>query len=357
MNQTPPPSKSVRPLLVSALWILVAISCTWVVYIGKPLLIPLVLAFLAVYLVATLSAFCQKIPFIGKHLPNWGAGLLAHLIIIALAIGMFSVIADNASVIVEKSPIYQSRFQAVFSKLVAQLGMNELETTSQLREMMQVGPIIGSVASGLTGLMGNGLLVILFFIFMAAERKFLPEKLERFFGSSEKRESFSKIWTQIDRDIRTYLGVKTFMSLLVSTGGYLVLRLVGVDFPEFWGLLLFLLNFIPNIGSFIATALPVLLALVQFDSLRPAIIVLLAVTALQIAIGNLLEPQLMGRSLNLSPLVVICSLTFWGALWGIPGMLLCVPFTVIAMIVFASFPSTRPIAILLSKTGKIRNLG
>ena len=102
--------------------------------------------------------------------------------------------------------------------------------------------------------------------------------------------------------------------------------------------------------------MPVVLALVQFDSLRPALIVLVAVTALQVAIGNLLEPQLMGKTLNLSPLVVICSLSFWGAMWGIPGMLLCVPFTVIAMIIFASFPSTRSIAVLLSKSGEIRSI-
>jgi AI-2 transport protein TqsA len=354
MNQTPLPSKSVRPLLVSALWILVAISCTWVIYIGKPLLIPLVLAFLAVYLVATLSAFCQKIPFIGKHLPNWGAGLLAHLIIIALAIGMFSVIADNASVIVEKSPIYQHRLQSVYSSTVTRLGLDEVETLSELRKILRVGPMLGSVASGLTGLMGNAFLVVLFFFFIGAERKYLLVKMERFFDDEQKMESFSRIWSHIDRDIRTYLGVKTFMSLLVGLGGYLILRVVGVDFPAFWALLLFLLNYIPNIGSFIATALPTMLALVQFGSLQPALIVLAAVTALQVTVGNLLEPQLMGRSLNLSPLVVILSLTFWGGLWGIAGMLLCVPFTVISMICFSNFPASRRIAILLSKSGVIK---
>ena len=355
MNQSSP-SKSVRPVLVFVLWLLLAIACTWVVYIGRPILVPLVLAFLGAYLVATLSAYCRKIPLIGGRLPEWGAKLLAHIIIVALAVGMFKVIADNASVIAEKSPLYQQRLQSVFSKTVAQFGMDELETAGELKDMMQVGPMLGSVASGLTGMLGNGFMVVLFFVFISAERKFLPGKLERFFDDSAKMESFRKIWSHIDRDVRTYLGVKTLMSLMVATGGYVVLRLVGVDFPEFWSLLLFLLNFIPNIGSFIATALPVVLALVQFESLRPAIVVLVAVTALQVLIGNLLEPQLMGKSLNLSPLVVIVSLSFWGALWGISGMLLCVPFTVIAMIVFASFPATRPVAVLLSKSGEIRKI-
>lgn len=351
-NNTP---RSVRPLLTAALWISVIISSVCVIYIGRSILVPLVLAMLGVFLVEALSGFCQGIPVIGAKLPKWASKLLAHIIIITLAMGIFWVVADNAGEIGERSPVYQERLQSLYSSVVAEFGMDELDVFSQFKDSLKIGPIIGSIAGGLTGLMGNGFLVILFFFFMTLERQFLNAKLVRFFDTEDQVKTFNRIWTQIDRDIRTYLGVKTFVSLLIGVGSYVILRLVDIDFPAFWALLIFIFNYIPNIGSVIATALPTMLALVQFEGARPALIVLVGITALQLLIGNVLEPQLTGNSLNLSPLTVILSLTFWAALWGIPGMLLCVPFTVISMIIFAQFPSTRRVAVLLSRNGEIKS--
>jgi predicted PurR-regulated permease PerM len=115
----------------------------------------------------------------------------------------------------------------------------------------------------------------------------------------------------------------------------------------------FILNFIPNIGSFLATIFPALLALVQFDTLTPFLIIVSGITAIQITVGNFIEPNLMGRSLNISPLIVILSLVIWGTIWGIPGMFLCVPITVIVMIILNRFEGSRWIALALSKTGQI----
>jgi predicted PurR-regulated permease PerM len=345
---------SLRPILVFALWILVIIACFWLFSVGRSILVPLVLSFLGVYLVETVTVFCRKVPVIGPRIPEWLARILAHVIIILLAIKVIIVIADNAAVIVEKAPEYQERLMNVYQSTLDTFGVADLEFLDSFQENLKLGTVLGAIGSGLTGLLGNTLIILLFFFFLSAERQFIGIKLDKFFGDENKRESFTRIWAHIDRDIRIYLGVKTFVSMLVGVGGYVVLLLVGVDFAEFWGLILFLFNFIPNIGSFIATALPTILALVQFDSLRPALTVVIAITILQVVIGNLLEPQLMGRSLNLSPFVVIFSLVFWGALWGIVGMLLCVPFTVIIMIILANFESTRRFAVLLSKDGEIR---
>ena len=347
---------SLRPLLVSALWFLVIIAGFWIFSIGRSILVPMVLAFLGVYLVEIVTGFCRRAPVIGARLPEWLARVLAYVIIIFLAVKVISVIADNGAVIVETAPEYQKRLVQVYQATVTKFGMEDLKFLDSFPENLKLGAALGAIGSGLTGLLGNTLIVLLFFFFLSAERQFIGVKLDKFFESENKRESFSRIWSQIDRDIRIYLGVKTFVSMLVGIGGYIVLRVVGVDFAEFWGLILFLFNFIPNIGSFIATALPAILALVQFDGLRPALTVVIAITILQMVIGNLLEPQLMGKSLNLSPFVVIFSLAFWGALWGIAGMLLCVPFTVIVMIILANFESTRRFAVLLSKDGEIKDL-
>ena len=134
---------------------------------------------------------------------------------------------------------------------------------------------------------------------------------------------------------------------------YLVLVTVGVDFAALWGMLIFLLNFIPTIGSILAVIPPILLSLVQFKGLTPFFIVMSSLISIQIIIGNILEPRLAGKSLNLSPLVILLSLVLWGKIWGIVGMFLCVPITVILNIVLANFESTKSIAIMLSANGKI----
>ena len=123
--------------------------------------------------------------------------------------------------------------------------------------------------------------------------------------------------------------------------------------PVFWAFLIFLLNFIPTIGSLIATTFPAVFALLQFGEFSYLVMVLVFVGLIQVAVGNVLEPKLMGNSLNISPLVAILSLTFWGAIWGVTGMFLSVPITVILVIIFSHFESTRPVAIMLSEKGKV----
>ena len=145
--------------------------------------------------------------------------------------------------------------------------------------------------------------------------------------------------------------LKTFVSLLTGLLSYFALLSIGVEAPVFWAFLIFLLNYIPTIGSLIATSFPALFALLQFGELGPFLWVLGVVGAIQVIIGNIVEPKVMGNSLNISSLVVLLALAIWGSLWGIIGMILSVPITVIMVIIFAEFKATRPIAVLLSEKG------
>ena len=128
----------------------------------------------------------------------------------------------------------------------------------------------------------------------------------------------------------------------------------GVEHSIFWAFLIFLLNFIPNIGSVIAVFLPVVMTLIETESPGTALGLALALTAVQQLLGSFVEPRMMGSSLNISPFVVLVSLTVWGSMWGITGMFLCVPLTVVAMIIMAEFPNTRPIALMLSRDGNLQ---
>ena len=143
------------------------------------------------------------------------------------------------------------------------------------------------------------------------------------------------------------------VSFLTGFLSYIALAIIGIDAPLFWALLIFLLNFIPTIGSLIATIFPMIFCLLQFGELSQGIMVLIFVGAIQILVGNIIEPKVMGNSMNISPLVTILSLSFWGAVWGITGMILSVPITVILIIIFAQFNSTKRAAILLSEKGKV----
>jgi len=230
-------------------------------------------------------------------------------------------------------------------------------TLGQLFDLMDISfvTIITSVGKNLTALLQTTTLILILGIFIFMEAYFVPKKIQALFPDQEKRSHVEKILRRIDGDVQTYFGIKTLISLVTALACYIVMRLVGLDFAAFWALLIFILNFIPAIGSIIATALPALLALVQFhDNFAFFLVVLLGVAAIQVFFGNFLEPNLMGVTLNLSPLVVVLSLIAWGLIWGIVGMFLCVPITVIIVIILANFPGTRWIAVLLSRKGDLR---
>jgi AI-2 transport protein TqsA len=196
-------------------------------------------------------------------------------------------------------------------------------------------------------------LVILYVGFLFAERPWFAAKISRLFPQPGRPENVDDILTSISRSIHHYLLVKTAVSAVTGILVYLLLLLLGMDFAETLALLSFILNFIPNIGSIVATILPALVALVHYDGWAMVLVVLVSVGGVQFLIGNIVDPMLMGRALHLSSFAIILSLTFWGAVWGIIGMFLAVPIMVMVMIVCSHVPALRPIAILLSRDGNL----
>ena len=159
----------------------------------------------------------------------------------------------------------------------------------------------------------------------------------------------NEVIKKIDSQVQRYLAIKTIVSLITGILVTVVLMIFGVDFAIVFGFLTFILNYIPNIGSFIATAFPVAIAAFQFETFWPAFWLLIILIAMQMAMGNIVEPRLMGEGLGLSPLVILFFLFFWGWLWGIPGMILAVPLAAIIKIVCSNIPSLQFVAVLMSK--------
>jgi AI-2 transport protein TqsA len=320
---------------------------------GRAFLVPLAIAvFLWNVLEALIQGFANlRLGPIG--LPRWMATILA---LGAVGLGFYLVsyiLLGQADALAAAWPRYVARLETMIGDLAQWLGP---EHSAKLKEAMSgidlTRQIPGLVAST-QSIVVNMLIVAAYIGFMFAERGHLQQKTAAMFPDEQRAETTAGMFRSISENVQRYIWMKTVISVFTGLSCYAVLRWLGIDFAETWALLIFVLNYIPNIGSIIGVAFPAVLALVQFDTLGPFLILVVSLTAIQLAIGSVLEPMLMGNSLNMSPLAIIIGLAFWGTIWGIVGMFLSVPILVAVMIVCAHVPSWRWIAILLSRDGRI----
>jgi len=210
-----------------------------------------------------------------------------------------------------------------------------------------------SLFNSISEIFADAFLVLLYTVFLMLEDAMIPLKLKAMISDTDKHQNALALIKKISKSINEYVMLKTVVSLITATVSYIVMLIIGIDFAFFWAFLIFVLNYIPTIGSLVATLFPALIALFQFGEISSFFIVLGCIGAIQVVVGNFIEPKIMGSSLNVSPLVVLISLAFWGSIWGIVGMVLSVPITVILIILFAQFQTTRNIAILLSGNGNV----
>jgi predicted PurR-regulated permease PerM len=222
----------------------------------------------------------------------------------------------------------------------------EEASPNPLAEYLNPGSVMrffSSMFNAFSSLLSNGLLILLIVIFMLLEAAILPSKVRALPGLKEET------WEGLNETVETirhYMALKTAVSILTGFMIYILLIILGVDFPLLLALLAFLLNFVPNIGSFIAGVPAVLLAVIEFG-VGKAVIVAIGYVAINTLVGNVIEPRVMGRGLGLSPLIIIISLIFWGWVLGPVGMLLSVPLTAALRLALDSAEETRWIAVLM----------
>ena len=197
------------------------------------------------------------------------------------------------------------------------------------------------------------IVVFLYATFLLLERSVFETKLANLSDDPAGVARIRQVIEAINRRIGSYLALKTLLSIALGAASWVVMALFGLEFAVLWAVLIACLNFVPYIGSVLGVVVPVLMTIVQFEALATVLWMLLALSALQFVIGNFLDPFVMGNSLNLSPFAILISLAVWSELWGITGAFLAVPITAILTIVFSEFTGTRPIAVLLSKNGRL----
>jgi AI-2 transport protein TqsA len=340
-------------LLRVALTMLIVFLTFYLLHIGQSLLLPLVIAGVVAYLINILAHAICGIRFKGFSVPRFLAMVFAIAVILVSLSFVIQLITVNIASVIKVAPEYQQNLEALIYKSYGFFGVEKAPNLEEILSQVDLGSYLQDFGGTVRSLLGSMGIIIVYLIFLLLEQRTFSSKIQGLITHPEQRNDVFELLGKIRSDIRSYIGIKVLTSATTGLLSYFVLNLVGVDFASFWAVLIFLLNFIPTIGSIIATAFPSILALVQFDTMGPFFITASVLTGVQFCIGSLLEPKLMGNRLNLSPIVILLSLGLWGSIWGISGMFLCVPITVIIMIIFSYFPETRPVAVLLSANGEL----
>ncbi len=337
----------------TAMVLIVVFLIFYLLYVGQALLLPLVIAGAVAYLINILAHTICMVRFKSVSIPHSIAMVVAIAVILTSLGLIIQLITVNIASVITEVPKYQQNMIALIEKGYHLAGIEEAPNIRQILSSIDFRTYLQNFGGTVSSLVSRTGIIFVYLLFLLIEQRTFSSKIRALVSDPERLEDVFALIEKIRSDIRTYIGIKVLTSTATALLSYLVLHLVGVDFASFWAVLIFLLNFIPTIGSIIATAFPSILTLVQFDTLGPFIITASVLTVIQFCVGSLLEPRFMGSRLNLSPIVILLSLGLWGSIWGIPGMFLCVPITVIIVIICSYFPKTRPVAILLSGNGEL----
>jgi AI-2 transport protein TqsA len=319
---------------------------------AAPLLVPFLLAIFLAVLCATPLRWLTS-----HYVPRVFAVVLLVIVILAVGSVIGGILGTTIVNFTREIPSYQSSFQeriAWLEPLLRRFGLSR-EMLTEYFDPSRLFGLAGTLVQSIGQVLANGALILLTMVFALLEMSGFPTKIRAAFGDDDATEAQHGM-ERIGSSIRRYVALKTVISLGTGIGIYVWLSIIGVDYPILWGVVAFLLNFIPNIGSVIAAVPAVLLAFVQLG-LGSAVVAALGYLVINVVFANILEPRVMGYGVGLSTLVVFVSLVFWGWVLGPVGMLLSVPLTVIFRLILATNESTRWIAILLGSDRSLDVIG
>ncbi len=334
--------------------------------------IPLIIAIFLYFVFSPFNEWLRK-----KRFPMFIITLIDITIALAVLYGVGKIVIDSFTQFADGLPVYGEKLSTMIKNISISWGLTDPFFTrfsfDQLLTRLDLENLAGGVFSSTFSLLGSVLFVLFFFVFVlsgnktiykAIEHRYVFKKVspelnnirknlkhqdvnvdeqnlldefhrERLLREQQLEATFEKITEQIQRYILAKVGVNLSAGIITT----IVLSLVGLDYPIIWGLFVFLFNFIPTIGSAAALLLPVLFTLVQFDSFSTVILVIVIMAGIQTLAFNVAEPMILGKRLNLNPILLLLSVLLWGYIWGIVGMLLSVPLTAIIKIIISNSKS------------------
>lgn len=342
--------------LTMAATVLAAAAILYFAHVARAVLVPFAIAVFLWAIAASFDRFLGRI-YLVHRLP--GPARTAFLTLIAFGIFLFValVLASGAQSLVTAIPRIEERLQSLLAPLLAQLGVDELDVSVatllspewRLNMVLSVMAYTRSFVTLLTQ-------VIIFLVFFSIEGRYFTRRIAAAAERIHKSERVDAWAERIRNLISRYLAIKVVSSLLVGAAAYAVLGVFNSEFALIVGSITFLLNFIPILGSIVAVAIGSAASVLSLQSPAALLAVVALLSLSQFIVGNFVENALLGYRLNISPSVMLLTLTLFGLSWGVVGMILSVPFLVALLITTAQFESTRGIAVLLSMTGDISTL-
>lgn len=345
-----------RGYMTVGVWIIATAAIAFGLFVSREIVAPFALA-VFVWLVMEGLARAIRRPL--PNLPVWVSHACAVAIVVVSVVIFIGVMRGAIVEFADKSDLYEARINDLITQVYAMLGLSDAPKLSELVFSDATVRFVEPALDSARGLAGDLVLILIYVGFLYVSAQTFSTKLDNIFPDFYSRERARLMGLDVRRTMEQYLWVQTVLSIITTVLTYITMLATGLDNALFWAFVIFFLNYIPTIGSFIAPVLPALFATVQpawpgympDDPMLCALIVFLSVSVWQFTIGNFIAPRMTGDSLNISALVVLLSLAVWGALWGLPGMFLSAPLTVLIMILLAQVPGARWIAILLSSDG------
>ncbi|MDV7144341.1 AI-2E family transporter [Tropicimonas sp. TH_r6] len=336
------------------IWFLGVIAFAVILFLlvqAKFILISFLIALILFSLTSAAISYFQRLRFGRARLSVLLASILAVSLIAAVLTFLTIVILTQTNVVVSTVLQYAGPAREAVAEIFGWLGEDVETALLSWMSEMKIAPWLATAAGQAGNVVTGTVLVILFIGFLFLERIWFFSKLENLLDDPDRAARIEAIISSIVHRVNRYLVVKAAISSITGGLVYLMMRLLGLELAFAMGVLTFVLNFIPNIGSILATLIVALVGYVQTGDQGTGLLLLSVIGALQFCVGQVLEPLLLGNTLQLSSLGIIISLAFWAAVWGVLGMFLAVPIMVAVMIVCSHVPRLRPVAILLSKRG------
>ena len=333
-------STASRFIIISAAMVIIIAGMK----MAATLLVPFLLAaFIAIICFPLMSHLQQK------GLPKGLALMIVILLVVIIGFLLAVLIGGSITDFSHSMPLYQERITTQWSGVLQWLNDHGVSVTDSIKEMLNPAAAVGlmsSILKGFGSVLTNSFLIILTVVFILVEAAGMTDKIMAVESGDDALQGEKKFSQIFVAKLRDYMSMKTIISMITGIIIAVAMWLVGVDYAVLWGVLAFMLNFIPNIGSIIAAVPAVLLTMVQLG-FASALLVAMVYVTVNVIIGSVVEPKYMGKGLGLSTLVVFVSLVFWGWVLGPVGMLLSVPLTITVKLGLDSKPETQWLGHLL----------
>jgi len=336
----------------SLLTVIAVILLGAVLKMTASIVLPLVIAVFLSFIIAPLVNHLDRL-----HIPRVIAILMVVLVLFGFMFLVFLFFQTSVNSFIKQYPKYAARFIEISSQIEYMIKSRfniQFDFSTDINWQGALREYLVSFSGSIMKFFTSVVLILIFLIFLLLEKHLFRGKLARAFDEPTGRR-IGVMFEHINQQVSRYINLKFFISLATGICVWFFLFVIGVDFPLVWGVLAFLLNFIPSIGSFILVVITITMGIIQFyPQMGKIVSVSISMIGTQLVIGNFLDPRLQGQRLNLSPFLILFSLIFWGWIWGSVGMFLAVPLTVVLKIICENIPGLRPIAVMMERGGENR---